>query len=338
MLLYQHYRRLLFQLPPEQAHHVALMALHYRWYKQRAPRYQETLRQTVMGLSFSHPIGLAAGFDKDGVALSGLQDIGFSHIECGTVTPRPQAGNPSPRLFRLPAAAAIINRMGFNNAGVMALAQRLEQRPRDIIIGVNIGKNRDTPVEEATSDYGFCYRVIYPYADYVTVNISSPNTAQLRDLQSSDSLERLVAAMQNAKDQLSTRHRRVVPIAVKVAPDLTSAQIEAMARVFNAYKIDAVLATNTTIDKRAVSILPYGQEEGGLSGVPLQNMSTDVIGQFRLCLDDSIPIIGLGGIADSQSAQAKLDAGATLLQLYTSMVYQGPEVLAKIIGGISIPP
>lgn len=335
--MYDFYRRCLFQLPPEQAHRLAILAIKNGWVMRQTASSNPDLQQSVMGLSFSHPVGLAAGFDKDGEALLGLARCGFSHIECGTVTPQPQSGNPTPRLFRLPSQSAIINRMGFNNAGVMALAKRLEKRPNQVVLGVNIGKNKHTPIEEAVHDYLFCYRIIYPYADYVTVNISSPNTQQLRDLQAEETLERMVVAMQNAQSQLTTQHGRYVPFAIKIAPDLHKDEIAKMAAVFNRYRIDAVVATNTTIDKSAVLALPYGQEAGGLSGIPLQEKSTTIIQCLRRYLHEDIPIIGVGGVSDSQSAQAKLVAGATLLQLYTALVYQGPEVLVKILSGITLP-
>jgi dihydroorotate dehydrogenase len=334
--VYDYYRRFLFQLPPEQAHRLAIALLKKSWVSMPPLQPAAHLQQTIMGLSFAHPIGLAAGFDKDGEALSGLAQCGFSHIECGTVTPLPQTGNSSPRLFRLPSQSAIINRMGFNNAGVMALAKRLERRPSHIVLGVNIGKNKHTPIAEAANDYLFCYRVVYPYADYVTINLSSPNTEKLRDLQAGEALEPLVSALKDAQSQLATQHGRYVPIAVKIAPDLHEQEIATIARVVKGYQLDAVVATNTTIERTMVSTCVHGQEAGGLSGIPLQEKSTAAIRCLRQHLGDKIPLIGVGGIADSHSAQEKLDAGANLLQLYTALVYQGPEILAKILSDISV--
>lgn len=325
-------RRLLFLLPPEMAHTLTLSLLSL-WAKCGGGHSKpvEAGARTVMGLHFSNPVGIAAGLDKNAQYLDALGSFGVGFIEVGTVTPRPQAGNPKPRIFRLPKALALINRLGFNNQGVDAMVSRLKQRTYPGVLGVNIGKNADTPMEKAIDDYICCLQKVYPYADYITVNISSPNTKDLRSLQESDNLDTLLAALQLKRSELAERHNKIVPLAIKIAPDMDDIQIKAVANVVKQHKLDAVIATNTTVDKTAVSHLTHGGEQGGLSGEPVKSRSTQVIKTLHQQLGASIPIIGVGGIMSSADAKAKFEAGASLVQIYTGLIYQGPALVCACI-------
>jgi dihydroorotate dehydrogenase len=289
--------------------------------------------RTVMGITFPNPVGLAAGLDKDGAYIDGLASLGFGFIEVGTVTPRAQPGNPMPRMFRLPQANAIINRMGFNNGGVDAFvsnvrASRFYQN-KEGVLGLNIGKNADTPIERAVDDYLICLEKVYPYASYVTVNISSPNTKNLRQLQGASELDGLLAKLKDAQMRLSDQHKRYVPITLKIAPDIDAEQIKVIAQSLLHYKMDAVIATNTTISREAVKNLKHSEETGGLSGAPVFEASNTVIRALKSEVGDALPIIGVGGILNGQNARAKVDAGASLVQLYTGLIYSGPALIRE---------
>lgn len=286
-----------------------------------------------MGLSFPNVLGLAAGMDKSASAVEAWSALGFGFVEVGTLTPRPQPGNPKPRLFRLPEHEALINRMGFNNPGIHAAVKRLEKRRTKAVVGVNIGKNFDTPNEKAVDDYLYCLKVAYPVADYIAVNISSPNTKGLRDLQAEDSIRQLLAALKNEQAALLKLHGKKVPMLVKIAPDLDESQIEALARVFNELAVDGVIATNTTISREVVAGHPLEKESGGLSGAPVTQRSTLVIQAFRQLLHAQTPIIGVGGILSGADADAKLKAGASLVQVYSGLVYRGPGLIRHVLEG-----
>ena len=286
-----------------------------------------------MDLIFPNPVGLAAGLDKDGAYIDGLAALGFGFIEIGTVTPRAQPGNPKPRMFRLPEAQALINRMGFNNGGVDAFvrnvqASRFYQEQRGIL-GLNIGKNADTPIERATDDYLYCLDKVYPYAAYVTVNISSPNTKNLRQLQQASEIDALLSALKMAQSQLADKHGRYVPLVLKIAPDLDDEQIDTIASALLRHRIDGVIATNTTITRDAVQGLTHANETGGLSGAPVRDLSTRVIRSLHQVLQGEIPIIGVGGILSGADASEKIAAGASLIQLYTGLIYRGPELVVE---------
>lgn len=333
--MYRLVRPALFGLDPEQAHHLTLTVLRQaaplarRLYAARVP----DVPRTVMGLQFRNPVGLAAGLDKDGVCIGGLAALGFGFLELGTVTPRPQPGNPRPRLFRLPQHRGLINRLGFNNLGVDHLVRRLQNRDRRGVLGINIGKNFDTPLERAADDYRHCLARVYPHASYVSVNISSPNTKGLRELQSGGSLAELLAALKQDQTRLADEHGRYVPLAVKIAPDLTREQLDTIAAEVSRHKMDAVIATNTTIDRAATAGARHGNEEGGLSGAPLRVASTAVIKYLADRI--SIPIIGVGGVCSGQDAREKLDAGASLVQIYTGLIYRGPELVGECVRALS---
>lgn len=286
-----------------------------------------------LGLRFPNVLGLAAGMDKSASAVEAWSALGFGFVEVGTLTPRPQPGNPKPRLFRLPEHEALINRMGFNNPGIHAAVKRLEKRRTKAVVGVNIGKNFDTPNEKAVDDYLYCLKVAYPVADYIAVNISSPNTKGLRDLQAEDSIRQLLAALKNEQAALLKSHGKKVPMLVKIAPDLDESQIEALARVFNELAVDGVIATNTTISREAVAGHPLEKESGGLSGAPVTQRSTQVIQAFRQLLNAQTPIIGVGGILSGADADAKLKAGASLVQVYSGLVYRGPGLIRHVLEG-----
>jgi len=287
----------------------------------------------MMGLTFPNPVGLAAGLDKDGAYIDGLAALGFGFIEIGTVTPRAQPGNPKPRMFRLPEAQALINRMGFNNGGVDAFvrnvqASRFYQEQRGIL-GLNIGKNADTPIERATDDYLYCLDKVYPYAAYVTVNISSPNTKNLRQLQQASEIDALLSALKMAQSQLADKHGRYVPLVLKIAPDLDDEQIDTIASALLRHHIDGVIATNTTITRDAVQGLTHANETGGLSGAPVRDLSTRVVRALHQVLQGEIPIIGVGGILSGSDASEKMAAGASLVQLYTGLIYRGPALVGE---------
>jgi dihydroorotate dehydrogenase len=287
--------------------------------------------RTVMGITFPNPVGLAAGLDKDGAYIDGLAALGFGSIEIGTVTPRAQAGNPKPRMFRLPQANAIINRMGFNNGGVDAFVANVQAskfyQNKEGVLGLNIGKNADTPIERAADDYLHCLQKVYPYASYVTVNISSPNTKNLRQLQGASELDALLAQLKEAQSRLADQHKRYVPITLKIAPDIDSEQIKNIAGALMRHKIDGVIATNTTLSRTAVEGMAHGAEAGGLSGAPVFELSNIVIRALKAELGDALPIIGVGGIMCGADAKAKIDAGAQLVQLYSGIIYAGPALV-----------
>lgn len=330
-MLYSLAKSLLFSLPPETAHHLSLtgITLAERLGLLRAPPATIEQPVTLMGLSFPNPVGLAAGLDKNGDHIDGLAALGFGFIEVGTVTPRPQPGNPKPRLFRLPQATAIINRMGFNNLGVDHLVSQVERARYRGILGINIGKNFDTPVERAAGDYLACLDRVYAHASYVTVNISSPNTQGLRSLQSGDALAGLLEPLKNRQQQLASQHGRHVPLVVKIAPDLSREDVEGIASLLRRFEIDGVIATNTTISREGVQGLPHGDETGGLSGAPVRASSTRVLRELVQALDGALPVIGVGGITDAVSAAEKISAGADLVQLYTGFIYRGPELIRE---------
>lgn len=295
---------------------------------------QGSLPQTpvdCLGLKFPNALGLAAGMDKSASAVEAWSALGFGFVEVGTLTPRPQPGNPKPRLFRLPEHEALINRMGFNNVGIHAAVKRLEKRRCKAVVGVNIGKNFDTPNEAAVNDYLYCLKVAYPVADYIAVNISSPNTKGLRDLQAEESIRQLLGALKKEQSSLQKDTGKKVPMLVKIAPDLEAAQIEALARVFNELAVDGVIATNTTINRAAIAGHPLENEAGGLSGAPVTARSTQVIAAFRELLREQTPIIGVGGVLSGADAQEKLQAGASLVQVYSGLVYRGPGLVRDIL-------
>ncbi|SKA90566.1 dihydroorotate oxidase A [Prosthecobacter debontii] len=299
---------------------------------------QEKLPQMpveCLGLKFPNGLGLAAGMDKSASAVEAWAALGFGFVEVGTLTPRPQPGNPKPRLFRLPEHDALINRMGFNNPGIDAAVKRLARRKTKAVVGVNIGKNFDTPNERAVDDYLIGLRKAYPVADYVAVNISSPNTKGLRDLQAEDSIRALLSALKNEQSKLASEYGHQKPVLVKIAPDLDGQQIEALARVFNELSVDGVIATNTTISRESVAGHPLQKEAGGLSGAPVRDRSTLVIQALRMLLKEETPIIGVGGILCGQDALAKRQAGAQLVQVYSGLVFRGPALVHDVVRAIA---
>jgi dihydroorotate dehydrogenase len=287
-----------------------------------------------MGLQFANPVGLAAGLDKNGDYIDALAGLGFGFIEIGTVTPRPQPGNPRPRLFRLPEARAIINRMGFNNRGLDHLVDRVGRSRYRGVLGINIGKNFDTPMERATDDYLLGLRKVYPHAAYVAVNVSSPNTPNLRRLQEHDALLDLLSVLKAEQGRLADQHGRYVPLAVKIAPDLGDEALADVAALIRDQRIDAVIATNTTVDHRAVAQLPHGGEAGGLSGAPLMARSTEVVRRLHAVLQGAVPIIAVGGILSGADAAAKVQAGAALVQLYSGFIYRGPDLIREAVEAV----
>jgi dihydroorotate dehydrogenase len=332
-LLYALARPLLFSLDPEAAHHLTLPSLKHAAAcgLTRILGATPADPRTVMGIKFPNPVGLAAGLDKDGAYIDGLASLGFGFIEIGTVTPRAQPGNPKPRMFRLPKANALINRMGFNNGGVDAFVANVQAskfyQDKLGVLGLNIGKNADTPIERAVDDYLICLQKVYPYASYVTVNISSPNTKNLRQLQGASELDALLGTLKAEQQKLADLHGRYVPLLLKIAPDIDNEQIQNIAGALLRHKIDGVIATNTTISREAVKGLQYADEAGGLSGAPVFAASNTVIRALKTELGDTIPIIGVGGILSGADAKAKIDAGAALVQLYTGLIYRGPGLI-----------
>ena len=330
-------RPALFALEAETAHHLTLGSLKAL---QRIglvrPSAIDAARcaRTVMGIRFPNAVGLAAGLDKNGAYIDALAALGFGHMEIGTVTPRPQPGNPRPRLFRIARADAIINRMGFNNEGVDRVIANVHRSTWRGVLGINIGKNFDTPLEHALSDYLACLRKVYALASYVTLNISSPNTKGLRDLQTAHQLDALLAGIAVERLALSDQYSRRVPLALKIAPDLDESEIDAIARLVEKHAIDAVIATNTTVARDGVATLPHGDESGGLSGAPLREKATRVVASLARSLDGAVPVIGVGGILTGADAREKLDAGASLVQLYTGLIYKGPALVAECVNAL----
>ncbi|RUO81296.1 dihydroorotate dehydrogenase (quinone) [Idiomarina tyrosinivorans] len=288
----------------------------------------------VMGISFPNPVGLAAGLDKNGECTDAFGAMGFGFLEVGTVTPKPQLGNPTPRLFRLEQDQAIINRMGFNNLGVDHLVEALKRSKYAGVLGINIGKNKTTPEEQAIDDYLLCMEKVYPFASYITVNISSPNTPGLRNLQHGDALTGLLAAIKQQQRHLTDKHDNYVPVAIKIAPDLSDEEIATMANAIADARLDAIIATNTTLDREAVKGHPHAEEAGGLSGVPVRDKSTHVIQVLAKTLKGKLPIIGVGGIDSAAAAKEKLAAGASLVQIYTGFIYKGPALVKEIVNGL----
>jgi dihydroorotate dehydrogenase len=321
---------ILTRLDPETAHDLGLTGL--RWFAPLWPQLKvsPSLSVRCLGLEFAHPLGLAAGFDKNGDYLNALGALGFSHIELGTVTPRPQPGNPRPRMFRVPHSCALINRMGFNNKGVDHLIARLSRSRYPGIRGISIGKNFDTPLENAQDDYLACLRKVYALADYVAVNVSSPNTARLRELQAGDGLQRILGSLLEERRTLQARCGKNVPLLVKVAPDLGEEQISVLAQNLRSLAIDGVIATNTSTDLSVLGSAAV-QQQGGLSGAPLHPKSVRVVSQLRAELGASFPIIAVGGIVNADNALGMLRAGANLLQVYTGFAYRGAALLDEIL-------
>lgn len=340
--MYKLIRPLLFKLDAEQSHDMALRSL------SRAAKstialgalrklYADKIQAQpveLMGLSLKHPLGLAAGLDKQGIAGDALSALGFSFIEYGTVTPRPQAGNPRPRLFRLPEYRAIINRMGFNSIGLDAFLENIQTSRHAHIKGLNIGKNADTPIKHAIADYVSGLKAVYKIADYVCINISSPNTKNLRDLQGDEQLDALLGKLNETRNALADQHGFYRPLALKIAPDLSTEQIDTICELLIKHHIDGLIATNTTLSRDAIAGHPLENEAGGLSGAPVEEKSTWCVDQFYRRLQGQIPIIGVGGIEDAATARAKLNAGATAIQLYSSLIYQGPGLIKRIVNAL----
>ena len=330
-------RPFLFGLDAEAAHELTMVSLargqgtplQWAWCSERI---EDPV--TLAGLTFPNRVGLAAGLDKNARCIDGLSAMGFGFVEVGTVTPKAQPGNPKPRMFRLPQANALINRLGFNNEGLDAFVANVQKATfrrknpaRPMLLGLNIGKNAATPIEDATSDYLTCLDGVYPHADYVTVNISSPNTKNLRALQSDEALDGLLGAIAERREILATRHGKRVPIFVKIAPDLDTTQVDVIAATLQRHAMDGVVATNTTINRAAVEGLPHAEEAGGLSGAPVLEASNQVIRSLRSALGKGFPIIGVGGILSAEDAVSKIQAGADVVQIYTGLIYRGPELV-----------
>ncbi|NYT67835.1 quinone-dependent dihydroorotate dehydrogenase [Pusillimonas noertemannii] len=334
-------RPALFSLDAETAHELTLSSLQ-KAYDCRLTRHllasRPQLPARLMGLSLRNPVGLAAGLDKNGAHIDALGQLGFGFIEVGTVTPRPQPGNPKPRMYRLPEAHCLINRMGFNNDGLKKFIDNVRQsewRNGGGILGLNIGKNADTPIERAVDDYLIGLEGVYPHADYVTVNISSPNTQNLRSLQEGSELPELLKALREKRKELADKHQRQVPLAVKIAPDLAAEQIDVIADTLPQYGVDGIIATNTTITRNAVEGHPHAGQAGGLSGPPVHALSLAVIQRLRQRLGPEMAIIGVGGIHDGKHAQEKMAAGADAVQLYTGLIYRGPALVKDCVNALA---
>lgn len=333
-MLYSLARPLLFSLAPERAHELTLSLLKSS-HKMGMMRQNVAVKPvTCMGIEFPNPVGLAAGLDKNGAYIDALASQGFGFIEIGTITPRPQPGNPHPRLFRLPKAKAIINRMGFNNDGVDKLIENVKAAKFKGVLGINIGKNADTPVEKAVDDYLICLEKVYNYASYITVNISSPNTKNLRSLQSGDALTELLEKLKNRQLELAQEHQHYVPLVLKVAPDLEAEDIAFIAKQLLQYKIDGLIVTNTTLSREGVEGLEHAEEAGGLSGAPVFEKSTACLAAFAEELKGQIPLIGVGGILSGADALAKKKAGASLVQVYSGLIYTGPELVKDCVAAL----
>lgn len=335
-MFYQLAKRFMFSRDAEWAHEFALKNLKRFANTPASLVWKQSLPEKpveLLGLTFPNPVGLAAGLDKNGECIDALGQMGFGFIEIGTITPIGQAGNPKPRMFRITEKNAIINRMGFNNHGVDNLIENVRNKKYKGILGINIGKNKDTPNEKGHEDYVACLEKVYQYADYITVNISSPNTPGLRDLQFGDSLEVLLATIKNRQLELQAEHHKYVPILVKIAPDMDKVAIEQVVDCIVTQGMDGIVATNTTLSREAVAGLKHADEAGGLSGDPVRDISTDVIKMIR-AINRDIPIIGVGGINGLEAAKEKLDAGASLVQVYSNFIYQGPKLIKDIVTGL----
>jgi dihydroorotate dehydrogenase len=331
--MYQSVKKLLFCLSPEVAHTATVKALRLFNKTDIISRLMPKVPSVpckVMGLEFKNPVGLAAGFDKNGDCINGASQLGFGFIELGTVTPLAQSGNPKPRLFRVTNQDSLINRLGFNNLGVANLLKNVKSSTYNGILGINIGKNFNTPTEKAVADYLYCIEHVYNHTDYLTINLSSPNTPNLRDLQYGDALKRLIEKLKQQQQQLTTLYNKYVPFAVKIAPDITEDNLKKIASIFLDNEVDAVIATNTTIDHSQVQDSKLQAEAGGLSGKLLHNMSTKTIQILATELGNKIPIIGVGGVTDAQTAKEKIEAGASLLQLYTGLIYKGTDLIKEV--------
>ena len=336
--LYSIVRAILFKMDAEKSHDLTL-----KWLRtiEKSPfRFLITQAKIddpieVFGIRFPNKVGLAAGLDKNGACIDAFAALGFGHIEVGTVTPRPQPGNPKPRLFRIPEKQGIVNRFGFNNLGVDNLVENVKSSKFNGVLGINIGKNFDTPVEKALDDYLICMEKVYPYASYITVNISSPNTANLRSLQFGEALEELLVGVKNKQKELSDIHNKYVPVLVKIAPDLSQQEVEQLAETFKKHNIDGVIATNTCLDRQSVEGLPNANEAGGLSGAPIYQATTNVLKSFCEKVDGAFPVIGVGGIDSGTAAQGKIDAGASLVQVYSGFIYKGPSLVTDVAKALS---
>ena len=333
-MFYSAIRKVFFKFDPEAIHELTIKGFKATGATPLNMLYKQTVPNKpveVMGIKFPNPVGLAAGLDKNGECIKAFEALGFGFVEVGTVTPRPQPGNDKPRIFRLPEANAIINRMGFNNKGVDYLVDQVIKANFSGVLGINIGKNKDTPDENAKDDYIHCMRKVYDFATYITVNISSPNTPGLRSLQYGDALNELLSALKAEQTSLAEKYGKYVPVAVKIAPDLSEEEVNSIAECLIANDIDGVIATNTTLARDKVSHLPFGNEQGGLSGAPVKEQSTKVIQLLAKALDNKLPIIGVGGIASGADAEEKMAAGAKLVQVYTGFIYQGPQLIKDIV-------
>jgi dihydroorotate dehydrogenase len=335
--MYSIFQKALFSQDPEWSHDFTIKSLRCTQNTLLDMAYRQKVNDKpveLFGLHFKNPLGLAAGLDKNGECIDAFAAMGFGYIEIGTVTPRAQSGNDKPRMFRLPQGQAIINRMGFNNKGVDNLVANVKRARYKGVLGINIGKNKDTPEEAALSDYVYCLQKVYELASYVTINISSPNTPGLRNLQHGNALNSLLTGLKTEQAKLADKHKKYTPILVKIAPDLSESEIEKMASALIANGIDGVIATNTTLDRQAVVGQLNAEQAGGLSGEVLCEKSQYVATKLSAALDGAIPMIGVGGIHDAVSAKARLDAGSSLIQLYTSLIYQGPKVIKQIVNGL----
>ena len=341
-MIYSLIRRILFSLDPEMAHNLGMSGIdltHRLGMARLLAKPPPACPVCVMGLTFPNPVGLAAGLDKNGEHVDALAGLGFGFIEIGTVTPRPQPGNPKPRSFRIPERQALINRMGFNNEGVDKLLSNISGSSfvrGGGILGINIGKNFDTPIEQAADDYLTCLARVYAAASYVAVNISSPNTKNLRELQKDEALDALLAALKAEQARLADKHGKYAPLILKIAPDLEETQIQSIADLLRQHRMDGVIATNTTLSRTGVEEFPHAQETGGLSGAPVFERSTVVLKKLSDALAGEVPVIGVGGIMKGADAAAKIEAGATLVQLYTGFVYRGPEIIGEAVKAIAM--
>jgi dihydroorotate dehydrogenase len=336
-MFYPAIRKLLFQFDAETIHELTIKGLKSTGKSPLNAFYKQDVQNkpvSVMGINFPNPLGLAAGLDKNGECINAFAAMGFGFVEVGTVTPRPQPGNEKPRIFRLPEANAVINRMGFNNKGVDYLVSQVQAANFKGVLGINIGKNKDTPEENAKDDYIHCMRKVYDFATYITVNISSPNTPGLRSLQYGEALDDLLSSLKAEQKVLTEQYDKYIPIAVKIAPDLSEDEITSIAKSLIDNEIDGVIATNTTLSRDGVEGLEFGNEQGGLSGQPVKEKSTQVIKLLNDALENKLPIIGVGGIASSDDANEKIAAGASLVQVYTGFIYQGPPLVKEIVNGL----